>query len=226
MIILKAVKELSVLRNILYKDLTQSVTVLGGVLHILHNNPCHLELCVDSWPIFSTVICYRRKQAIINCLPDICTIFTLSPDTLRTMLLETRIVNWKNGLTFRGRGTPYLIPVKKHPLKISSLDVSHAELVDRHLPYGGTQESVSIHHLPNVCVTQDREQPVSWMLSDELCELRMAYTFPEYRRSGHLMALSAALMRKVCAMGLPVYCHVNRENHPSMTAVTSLSGVP
>ena len=116
---------------------------------------------------------------------------------------------------------------KKHPLKISSLDVSHAELVDRHLPYGGTQESVShvracIRHLPNVCVTDDREQPVSWMLSDELCELRMAYTSPGHRRDGHLMALSAALMRKVSAMGLPVYCHVNRENYPAVSAVTSL----
>ena len=98
---------------------------------------------------------------------------------------------------------------KKHPLKISSLDVSHTEVLDWHLPYGGTQERVShvracIRHLPNVCVTDNREQPVSWMLSDKLCELRIAYTSPEYRRAGHLMALSAALVRKVSTMGLPV----------------------
>lgn len=36
--------------------------VLGGVLHILHNNSYHLEMCVDSWPTFSTAICYRQKQ--------------------------------------------------------------------------------------------------------------------------------------------------------------------
>ncbi|KAK9515967.1 hypothetical protein VZT92_026563 [Zoarces viviparus] len=48
-------------------------------------------------------------------------------------------------------------------------------------------------------------RPVSWMLSDELCELRMAFTLPEFRRGGHLLALSLALMSSV---GLPVYCHV------------------
>ncbi|XP_010789083.1 glycine N-acyltransferase-like [Notothenia coriiceps] len=88
------------------------------------------------------------------------------------------------------------------PLPISILEKSHAELVDTHLPYGGSQESLDhvracIRHLPNLCVSDEEGRPVSWMLSDELCELRMAYTLPQHRRAGHLLALSRALMRRM-----------------------------
>ncbi|KAL6119789.1 uncharacterized protein ACO6RY_04295 [Pungitius sinensis] len=53
--------------------------VLRAVLHILHNNLCHLEVCVDSWPTFTTAICYRQKQHFTSSsgrIPDICTVFT------------------------------------------------------------------------------------------------------------------------------------------------------
>uniref|UniRef100_A0A667WWK5 Glycine N-acyltransferase-like protein n=1 Tax=Myripristis murdjan TaxID=586833 RepID=A0A667WWK5_9TELE len=203
--------------------LSSVLQVLGGVLHILHNNCCHLEMCVDSWPTFSAAICYSQKQVI----SDICAVFTKSPETLKRLLLNERVVNWRNGLRFRGCVLKKIIknvhsafnrfiyitpphiklPVstltrKLLPLPISILHESHAELVDRHLPYGGSQENLEhvracIRHLPNLCVTDDKGQPVSWILSDELCELRMAYTLPEYRRAGHLTALSQALIRRM-----------------------------
>ncbi|XP_071399684.1 glycine N-acyltransferase-like protein 2 [Centroberyx affinis] len=117
------------------------------------------------------------------------------------------------------------------PLPVSSLDESHAELVDRHLPYGGSRESLNhvracIRHLPHRCVTDDEGRPVSWMLSDELCELRMAYTLPEHRRAGHLTALSLALIRRMSSVGLPVYCHINRHNRATVNAVTALGFSP
>ncbi|GLD45948.1 glycine N-acyltransferase-like protein 2 [Lates japonicus] len=243
--------------------------VLGGVLHILHNNPCHLELCVDSWPTFTTAICYRQKQRFssssssssssFGVIPDICTIFTKNSETLRSLLLDERVINWRSGLIFRGIPSSHCHLIRElaalsglditeyggydtfihHnpenmdwqekvlPLPISILDESHAELVDTHLPYGGNQESLNhvracIHHLPNHCVTDEKRGPVSWMLSDELCELRMAYTLPEYRRAGHLLALSLALIRRMSSVGLPVYCHVSQYNQATINAVTSL----
>lgn len=42
--------------------LFSALQALGGVLHILHNNSCHLEMFFDSWPTFTTAICYRQKQ--------------------------------------------------------------------------------------------------------------------------------------------------------------------
>lgn len=42
--------------------LCSAFQVLGGVLHILHNNSCHVEMCVVSWPTFTSAICYCHKQ--------------------------------------------------------------------------------------------------------------------------------------------------------------------
>ncbi|KAI3356831.1 hypothetical protein L3Q82_003482 [Scortum barcoo] len=243
--------------------------VLGGVLLILHNNSCRLEMCVDSWPIFTTAICYSQKQHFsrrsTEVIPDICTVFTKNPATLRSLLLNERVVKWRNGLRFRRIPSSHchlikelaslsglisqnmgLTPLsttarriltsvencsvhflKVLPLPISSLDVSHAELVDAHLPYGGSRKSLNhmracIRHLPNHCVKDEEGRPVSWMLSDELCELRMAYTLPEHRRASHLLALSQALIRKMSSVGLPVYCSVNQQNQATINPVTSL----
>lgn len=120
-----------------------------------------------------------------------------------------------------------LWPRKVLPLPVSILDESHAELVDTHLPYGGNQDSLNhvtacIRHLPNHCVMDEMGRPMSWMLSDELCELRMAHTLQEYRRAGHLLALSLALIGRMSSLGLPVYCHVNQHNQAVVSAVTSL----
>ncbi|KAG8002741.1 Glycine N-acyltransferase [Nibea albiflora] len=236
--------------------LCSAFQVLGGVLHILHNNSCHLEMCVDSWPTFTTAICYRQKQQFSSsrssrsssvAIPDICTVFTENPAALRGLLLNERVVNWKSGLIFRGsipsshchlikelaslsglditeyggyttfiHHTPEDMDWQKISLRITNvlpppiciLDESHAELVDACLPYGGSQESINhvracIRHLPNHCVTDETGRPVAWMLSDELCELRMAYTLPECRRAGLLLVLSLSLMRRMSSMGLP-----------------------
>uniref|UniRef100_A0A8C9X8A8 Glycine N-acyltransferase-like protein n=1 Tax=Sander lucioperca TaxID=283035 RepID=A0A8C9X8A8_SANLU len=220
--------------------LCSAFQVLGGALHILHNNLCHLEMCVDSWPTFTTAICYRQKHS--EGIPDICTVFTKNPETQRSLLLNERVVNWRNRLIFRGSVAELSIRMvhvvstknKLHkifqvfPLPISILNESHVELVDTHLPYGGSQESLNhvrlcIRHLPNHCVTDEKGRPVSWMLSNELCELRMAYILPEYRRAGHLLALSLALIRRMGSVGLPVYCHVNQQNQATINAVTSAS---
>ncbi|XP_029132877.2 glycine N-acyltransferase-like protein 2 isoform X1 [Labrus bergylta] len=192
-------------------------------------------------------------------MPDICTVFTKNPASLRSLLLNERVVHWRTGLIFRGipsshchltqelasvRGLDvtdyrgYNTFIHHSPksldsqgkllaLPVSILEESHADLVHAHLPYGGSQESLNhvracIRHLPNHCVRDGNGRPVSWMLSDELCELRMAYTLPEYRRAGHLLAPSVAQICRMSSAGLPVYCHVNQQNQAMIKAVTSL----
>lgn len=54
----------------------------------------------------------------------------------------------------------------------------------------------------------------------------LAFTLPEYRRAGHLLALSLDLMRRMSAMGLPVYCHVNQLNRATVKAVSALGFSP
>ncbi|XP_076734504.1 uncharacterized protein LOC143414279 [Maylandia zebra] len=96
------------------------------------------------------------------------------------------------------------LPVRKElPLQISKLDGYHAELVDACLPYGGSQESlnharVCSCHLPNRCVTDEKGWCVSWILSNEQCELMPAYTSSD---TGHLQALSPVGMRTITQEG-------------------------
>ncbi|KAM9855215.1 glycine N-acyltransferase-like [Aulostomus maculatus] len=233
MIILNTVEDLMMMKNILLDELPQAISVFGGLLHILHKNSCHLEICVDSWPKFTTVICFRQEQ---------------DPEVLKTMLLNERVVRWKHGLKFRGVPTKYgpvikelatlrgfdtkdvgncdvfMHYAKEKPQKerethltISTLDESHAELVDKCLEYGGSEANLNyvracIRHLPNSCVLNERGQPVSWMLSDELGELRMAFTLPEYRHAGHFQALGKVLCYKMGCAGLPIFCHIKHDN--------------
>ncbi|XP_060913217.1 glycine N-acyltransferase-like protein Keg1 [Labrus mixtus] len=229
MIILKTLKDLTLMRNILQKELPQSINVLGGVLHILNNNSCHLEMCVDSWPTFTAAICYRQKQ--VEHTGTKITYRLLRRGQLICVSACEAFQPQLWAFFFKFCSYTSLCVRKLLALPVSILEESHADLVDAHLPYGGSQESLNhvracIRHLPNHCVRDGNGRPVSWMLSDELCELRMAYTLPEYRRAGHLLALSVAQICRVSSAGLPVYCHVNQQNQATIKAVTSLGFSP
>ncbi|XP_037104139.1 glycine-N-acyltransferase-like protein 3 [Syngnathus acus] len=105
MIILKAFKDLTLMKKILYEELPQSIRVLGGLHHILRNNVFQLKICVDSWPTFSTAICYHQKQnmqigsSFVE-LPYNFSIFSKNQDTLRSLLSDDKLVKWKNKIEF------------------------------------------------------------------------------------------------------------------------------
>uniref|UniRef100_W5MJJ5 Glycine N-acyltransferase-like protein n=1 Tax=Lepisosteus oculatus TaxID=7918 RepID=W5MJJ5_LEPOC len=111
-------------------------------------------------------------------------------------------------------------------MKISSLKVSHAELVAKQFAYSGNDLTLShvrscIQHLPSACILDDSGNPVSWCLSDELCEMRMGFTLPEYRRTGYMKTVFTALIKQMHAMGFPVYAHVAEENTAIINMLTS-----
>uniref|UniRef100_W5LVB7 Glycine N-acyltransferase-like protein n=1 Tax=Lepisosteus oculatus TaxID=7918 RepID=W5LVB7_LEPOC len=113
-------------------------------------------------------------------------------------------------------------------LKISSLQVSHAELLVKHTANRGSDLTLShvrscIQHLPSACILDDSGNPVSWCLSDELCEMRMGFTLPEYRRTGHMKTVLLALSKQMHAMGFPVYGHVAEGNTAAINMFKSLN---
>ncbi|XP_068604228.1 glycine N-acyltransferase-like [Brachionichthys hirsutus] len=263
MIILKDLKHIILMKDMLQRELPHSISVLGGVMHILQNNLLHGELCVDSWPTFNTVIYYHQQNRFSSSscpdIHDMCTFYTTNPESLRRLLLDKRTINWRSGLTFRdvpAQLRPLIVELaslhglkiterrvyntfihqdpenigkqkEEFPLPVSILDESHAELVDKHLTYGGSQDSINyiracLRHLPNQCVMNENGQPVSWMLSDELSQLRMAFTLPENRRTGCFRALTLALVHRMSSMGLPIYCQIHPENEPSINIFTTL----
>nr|XP_015192789.1 PREDICTED: glycine N-acyltransferase-like protein 3 isoform X6 [Lepisosteus oculatus] len=263
MFILKSFKELSTLKNILLKQIPQSIMVYGGLVHIMNSNRCNLEICVDSWPNFNTVICRRQNKVLTSHpvqFPNLCTMFTKDLENLRAMLMDDRVIDWTQDTIVRGIPHTYCDLIKEaatssgmdvkefkdysqmvhhNPgsilhnesdptLKISSLQVSHAELVVKPFAYSGSDLTLShvrscIQHLPSACILDDSGNPVSWSFSDELCEMRMAFTLPEYRRTGHMKTVFTALIKQIHAMGFPVYGHVAEENTTAINMFKSFN---
>ncbi|XP_077419624.1 glycine N-acyltransferase-like protein 3 [Vanacampus margaritifer] len=257
MIILKAFKDAALMKHILYGELPQSINVLGGLLHMVQNNMFQLKLCVDSWPTFTTAICYRQNQDLLSGsgLGEISgkySIFSKNQDTLRSLLADDKFVKWRNGLEFEassyhgqiiheiaslkgfhikeyGGYHSYIhyspeksnLLEKASSLPTTTLNESHAELVVKQLPYGGRKKNANlvtayVKHLPNWCVVDEKGHPVSWLLTDEFNGIRMAYTQPKHRGKCHQQILVATLMRQRISEGLPVFCHIHKDNLPSI----------
>lgn len=111
--------------------------------------------------------------------------------------------------------------------RISSLRVTHAEIVNRSVKYGGSEHSLNyiktcIQHLPSCCILDDNGSPISWALLDESCAIRMGFTFPEYRRVGYMKVVLATLARKVHMMGFPVHLSVEENNTASLHACKNM----
>uniref|UniRef100_A0A8C7BMT3 Glycine N-acyltransferase-like protein n=1 Tax=Neovison vison TaxID=452646 RepID=A0A8C7BMT3_NEOVI len=88
---------------------------------------------------------------------------------------------------------PSLLDVKQlspsEMFKLSSLDVTHAPLVNKFWHFGGNERSQRfiercIRTFPTFCLLGPEGTPVSWGLMDQTGELRMAGTVPEYRKQG------------------------------------------
>ncbi|XP_077419623.1 glycine N-acyltransferase-like protein 3 [Vanacampus margaritifer] len=250
MIILKTFKDLTLMKKILYGEQPQSINVLGGLLHMLQNNTFQLKMCVDSWPTFSTAICYRQNQigSGLGEIPEKYRIFSKNQDTLRSLLADDKLIKWRNGLEFEAASYHSQIvceiaslrgfhvkeyggyhsyihysPEKSNlhenssNLPTTTLNETHAELVVKHSANGGSKESVNlvtayVKQLPNWCVVDEKGHPVSWLLTDEFNEIRMGYTQPKHRRKGHQQNLVATLIRQRISEGLPVFCHIHKDN--------------
>ncbi|XP_066546981.1 glycine N-acyltransferase-like protein 3 [Amia ocellicauda] len=248
MLILDCALKLGALRTILHRKLPESIFVYGGLVHIMNNNRCHLEMCVDSWPNFSTVICRRQKQALAA-LPNLCTLLTKDVASMKMMLMDDRVIDWKQDLLMTGipscyggllkeigisngmevkyydslklfvKNDPWNVQFKENDLesKISSLNVSHAELVYRQLSYGGHELIQShvrscIQNLPSSCILDEEGNPVSWLLMDEFYSLRMGFSMPEYRKHGYMKTVTATLINEANSLGLPVFGNVHKTN--------------
>lgn len=101
--------------------------------------------------------------------------------------------------------------------RISSLDLSHVDLVNRTWKFGGNKKGCSIiknliSNFPSCCITDDQGQPVSWVLMYDYCAMGMLYTLPEHRGKGYAKVLVSAMAKRLTAEGYPVYCFIEEEN--------------
>ncbi|XP_019121799.1 glycine N-acyltransferase-like protein 3 [Larimichthys crocea] len=101
--------------------------------------------------------------------------------------------------------------------RISSLNHSHVDLVNKTWKFGGNKQSFkNIQHLidnfPSCCITDEEGQPVSWILVYDYCAMGMLYTLPEHRGKGYAKVLVSTIAKRLHTEGYPVYCFIEEEN--------------
>ncbi|KAM9809906.1 glycine N-acyltransferase-like protein 3 [Syngnathus typhle] len=111
--------------------------------------------------------------------------------------------------------------------RISSLDLSHAHLVNQTWKFGGGEIGYKkivrqISNFPSYCITDDQAQPVSWLLLHEYMAMGMLYTAPEHRRKGYASVLLYTMAQRLLAEGHPVFCYVEENNTVPFKLVKSL----
>ncbi|XP_067845183.1 glycine N-acyltransferase-like protein 3 [Heptranchias perlo] len=111
--------------------------------------------------------------------------------------------------------------------RISHLDLSHAELVNRTWKFGGDDTGLrfvenAIQNFPNCCLLDEAGNPVSWILSYPYCALGLLYTVPEHRRKGYAKILVTTFVKTLQDLGYPVYCHIEKTNSASYTLFKKL----
>ncbi|XP_057197951.1 glycine N-acyltransferase-like protein 3 isoform X2 [Triplophysa rosa] len=243
----------------LYAHLPKSLKVYGFVFALNRGKPHTLEVVVDSWPVFTTIIVRpdpnngRAKDFMKKV-----TLYTTNEEVLKRMLTVENAIDWSTYFLVGGcdvRHAPMLkeiaasrdvlmkgytlvhlmtLPEPNHvpelsdlELKVSVLNESHADVVNKTWKFGGDEKGYQnilnlITHFPTCCITDENNQPVSWVLLYNYCALGILYTQPEHRGKGYAKALVTIMAKKLYSQGYPVYCFIEECNQLSYKLFESL----
>nr|XP_055026895.1 uncharacterized protein LOC129416586 [Misgurnus anguillicaudatus] len=254
-------EELKLAEITLHEHLPKSLKVYGFVFAINRGKPHTLEVVVDSWPAFTTIIVRPDPN---NCrakdFMKKVTLYTTNEEDLKRMLTVENAIDWNTYFLIGGcdvRHSPMLkeiaasrsvqmkgfslvhlmiLPEPKHlpelsnsdlETKVSVLNASHADVVNKAWKFGGDEKGYKnilnlITHFPTCCITDDNNQPVSWILLYDYCALGILYTQPEHRGKGYAKALVTTMAKRLHSQGYPVYCFIEDCNQLSYKLFTSL----
>nr|AAP92593.1 Ab2-132 [Rattus norvegicus] len=128
-----------------------------------------------------------------------------------------------------GSGKPKAI--NQEMFKLSSLDVTHAALVNKFWLFGGNERSQRfiercIKNFPSSCVLGPEGTPASWTLMDQTGEMRMGGTVPQYRAQGLVSFVIYSQDQIMKKRGFPVYSHTDKSNTVMQKMSYSLQHLP
>ncbi|XP_031240620.1 glycine N-acyltransferase [Mastomys coucha] len=128
-----------------------------------------------------------------------------------------------------GSGKPKAI--NQDMFKPSSLDVTHAALVNKFWLFGGNERSQKfiercIKNFPSSCVLGPEGTPASWTLMDQTGEMRMGGTLPEYRVQGLVSFVVYSQEQIMKKRGFPVYSHTAKSNTAMQKMSYTLQHLP
>ncbi|XP_068964156.1 glycine N-acyltransferase-like protein 2 isoform X2 [Petaurus breviceps papuanus] len=105
MLLLREAHMLKTLHRSLARSIPESLKVYGSIFHINRGNPFNLEVLVDSWPEYQTVITRPQREEMIDDMDHYTNtyhIFTKTPERLPEILESNDIINWDQILTIQG----------------------------------------------------------------------------------------------------------------------------
>ncbi|XP_054828055.1 glycine N-acyltransferase-like protein 3 [Eublepharis macularius] len=102
-------------------------------------------------------------------------------------------------------------------LTLSTLNSSHADLLNETWPYGGNEQSrrylaTLLRSFPNRCILDSNGCPISWGIMDSFGALAHGYTLPEHRGHGYLTIVNKVLYTHIHECGYPLYGNVALDN--------------
>ncbi|KAM6467727.1 glycine N-acyltransferase-like protein 3 [Liasis olivaceus] len=127
---------------------------------------------------------------------------------------------------------PDALPDVQLPLvpapKLTSLDVSHASLLNSTWSRGGSDQCQKyltnlICCFPSICVLDEHGYPISWGLTDQFATMIHSYTLPKHRRIGFNRLIATNLAKMLHRKGFPAQGNVLEDNLPSITLLKSMN---
>lgn len=121
-------------------------------------------------------------------------------------------------------------PSNQEMFKESSLDISHAELVNQSWKFGGMERSLKFIHcciqnFSSTCLLDLVGRPVSWILMDQIGESRMAGTGAKYWGKGLMTYVFYTHTHNIKNFNLPLYLHVEKINQIMIKTVLCMNCV-
>ncbi|XP_063819182.1 glycine N-acyltransferase-like protein 1 [Pseudophryne corroboree] len=101
MLLLTGVSKLATLQRALTRSFPESLQVCGAVYNMIHKNPFRLQVLVDRWPDFTSVVCRPPLEEMMEPLDsynDVYFMFSKHSQSLSQMLQDPRIINWNKAL--------------------------------------------------------------------------------------------------------------------------------
>ncbi|XP_075071390.1 glycine N-acyltransferase-like isoform X2 [Mixophyes fleayi] len=105
MLFLTCSSKLVSLRRLLIHSFPESLKVCGALHHIIHDNPFRLQVLVDKWPEFTSVICRPPLEEMTDPLDPYTNtyfVFSKDPQSLHQMLQDPQTVKWNQELQIQG----------------------------------------------------------------------------------------------------------------------------
>ncbi|XP_032215791.1 LOW QUALITY PROTEIN: glycine N-acyltransferase-like protein 2 [Mustela erminea] len=242
MFVLHEPQKLQILYESLEKSIPESLKEMKDDLdhytntyHIFTKAPDKLEEVLACPQVISWQQTFQIQGCQVNVGAAIRKISAAKPvqeDHLKTTLIMTKIpVEPKTSSDDEmGLVESFSMPKVDEDSKKGSfqniLDASHVGPVNEQWNFGKNERSFKyieccLQNFPGFGVLGPEGDPISWIVMEQSCEMRMGYTVPKYRDKGYMKKISFHFIKYFIQKKMPFYFHVSRdeENHQALRSV-------